>query len=453
MAILALVLWAPRPAGAGGKEEAKKHFEKGVSLFNNDDFDGALVEFMAAYQAQPHYSVRYNLGICYYKLQQYPDAVAEMTAYLMEGKEQIPEDRRNEVEELLMELKDLVAVLDVTASVADAVLYLDGVRVGPLPMDRPLQLNVGKYEVEILADGYEKFLQEVLLPGGTNQKVHAELLALPDTPTDDGPETFAPETKLSVDSSVPGAQVLLDSEIVCPAPCTFRVSPGEHLVTVYEPGYLQWDETVTVVSGQTHELDALLEKASLATSSGHSWVLGSHFSFFLTGGYSITRLGSNDHEIGGSGSYGLGLGGVIILSGRVLLDVGARVQINPIDVYPASSRIGYLFDAFADFGVRIRIVAGLNAGLQVGAGAMVLFNADEQSILFSDPTLDELKNDGFAGFLLRTSVRISYDFPFGLFLFAEPFAFQFTPRFEDHLDEEIRHVIRFQFLGGIGMRQ
>jgi tetratricopeptide (TPR) repeat protein len=66
---MAVIIGFASVASAGdAMEKAKVHFEKGVELFKNDDYEAALVEFKAAYRAKPHYAVRYNIGICLYEL-------------------------------------------------------------------------------------------------------------------------------------------------------------------------------------------------------------------------------------------------------------------------------------------------------------------------------------------------------------------------------------------------
>ncbi len=42
-------------------DDAKDSFEKGVELYNSNDYKGALAEFLAAYEAKPHHSVLYNI--------------------------------------------------------------------------------------------------------------------------------------------------------------------------------------------------------------------------------------------------------------------------------------------------------------------------------------------------------------------------------------------------------
>ncbi len=175
--ILVLLLQAHPALAADATEQAKEHFDKGVELFKNDDFSGALVEFRAAYKAQPHFAVRYNVGITLYKLQRYGDAHAELTAYLEEGAGQIPDDKSKEVEDILSSLKSLLGTLTVKTAVDGATLLVDG----KVASSWSVTLEVGEHSVEVRAPGHEAFLQVVELPGGESVIVEAVLeeLVLP----------------------------------------------------------------------------------------------------------------------------------------------------------------------------------------------------------------------------------------------------------------------------------
>jgi hypothetical protein len=123
-----VVLLPARPACAEEASKAKEHFDKGVLLYKNQDYDAALVEFMAAHEAKPHFAVRYNVGITPYKLHRYVEAFDELKSYLLEGGDGIEEERRVEALQIMKELRSLVGTLDVVCEVPGAVLRIDGVK-------------------------------------------------------------------------------------------------------------------------------------------------------------------------------------------------------------------------------------------------------------------------------------------------------------------------------------
>jgi tetratricopeptide (TPR) repeat protein len=64
-ACTALVLAFPVPARADDAQKAAKlHFNAGVKLYKDDDFTGALAEFLKAFELKPHFAVLYNIANC-----------------------------------------------------------------------------------------------------------------------------------------------------------------------------------------------------------------------------------------------------------------------------------------------------------------------------------------------------------------------------------------------------
>lgn len=170
--VLALVLATlslslPSPSFAqDAKEEAKERFEKGVSRFKENDFEAALVEFRAAYKAKPHFAVRYNVGICLYKLHRYSEAAKELRAYLHEGGKKVPKDQKKEVEQILKELESLVGELNVISNVDGAEILVDDEYKDKTPLMFPIPLDVGEHDVELRAAGYASAVEKVEVPGG-----------------------------------------------------------------------------------------------------------------------------------------------------------------------------------------------------------------------------------------------------------------------------------------------
>src|SRR5437588_2053229 len=84
--VLALSLAAAGPAAAAGdnSRDAAKHFQRGVDLYNDGDFRGALVEFKKAYSVWPRANVLYDIGQTEYQLLDYASALKTMERYLAE---------------------------------------------------------------------------------------------------------------------------------------------------------------------------------------------------------------------------------------------------------------------------------------------------------------------------------------------------------------------------------
>lgn len=68
----------------------------------------------------------------------------------------------------------------------------------------------------------------------------------------------AATASLSVDSSVPGADIAVDGNFVGSTPSTVSVATGKHIITVTKKGYADWSRTMSV-SGSAVHLNADLE--------------------------------------------------------------------------------------------------------------------------------------------------------------------------------------------------
>lgn len=184
LGVLLSLLAIPGPGlGGGGKQEAKERFEKGVGLFKDGDFEAALVEFRAAYEAVPHYSVRYNLGVTLQNLHRYSEAMEEFVAFLEEGGSKIGKKKRQEVEGFIEELESLVSTLRITCNVEGARLFLNSTFQKDLVLENEILLDLGEYDLEIRLEGWQTHYAKVDVPGGKVIDMAVELVeVVPEEP-------------------------------------------------------------------------------------------------------------------------------------------------------------------------------------------------------------------------------------------------------------------------------
>lgn len=65
---------------------------------------------------------------------------------------------------------------------------------------------------------------------------------------------------ISVKSSPDGAEILVNGVYAGSTPSTLMLKPGEHLILIKKAGYVDWERTLTLVSGSSITIDAALEK-------------------------------------------------------------------------------------------------------------------------------------------------------------------------------------------------
>ncbi len=250
--------------------EAKIHFEKGVALFNEADYEGALVEFKAAYKAQPHYKVEYNIGTSLFKLHRYVEAKKELEAYLSEGGEDVSEKDKFAVQGILYEMQSLIGSITVTCNVQGAMVFVNESEVGPCPFTQPLEVNLGEHDIEVMAEGYKPYKKTVTVTGGEAVSVDAILdvvvpPASPVVPQATEPPTIAAPkiTKGYVSVEIDrghgkSRKVYVDGVLAGKTPLyNLEVEPGEHKIAVEGSGPVStYYETVHVASDQTVHVTA-----------------------------------------------------------------------------------------------------------------------------------------------------------------------------------------------------
>lgn len=150
-------------------------------------------------------------------------------------------------EELLNSLRSRVADLEVTCSVAGAVVRFDGEPLGAAPLAR-LHVNAGVGVLSVEAPGYERWESSVALAAGELRRVRVVL------------RPVQPVATLEVTSPVPGAQVVLDGKHRGRVPVRLQTIPGAHVVLVEREGYDSLERELVLRDGERRIVDAALSK-------------------------------------------------------------------------------------------------------------------------------------------------------------------------------------------------
>lgn len=131
--------------------EAGKHFQRGVTLYNEADYRAALVEFRRAYEIAPNPAVLYNIGQTYFELQNYAAALTALGRYLTEAGPTAP--HRSEVEQTIDTLQGRVGKIAITTDPPGCEITVDDELVGKTPLDQPVLVSIGRRKITALRDG------------------------------------------------------------------------------------------------------------------------------------------------------------------------------------------------------------------------------------------------------------------------------------------------------------
>jgi hypothetical protein len=233
---------APGPAAV---EEAKRHFQQGVALYNDGDFSGALAEFEGAYRSHPTPGVLYNIGLTLKSLRRYSESIAKLEQYLQQ-EQKLTSERRSEVQQLITEMRALLADVTIYIVPDGASVLLDGRTIGTSPL-RPVGIPAGNHVIEVTADGFQPARKEVIVTAGVPMAIELKLAPIPKT------------GKVHVTASQPMARVFIDKKEYGFAPIDAELGIGGHQLEVSVPGYQVSRSELVVAGGQTRDVAVTLE--------------------------------------------------------------------------------------------------------------------------------------------------------------------------------------------------
>jgi hypothetical protein len=141
--------WADR--GDNPSREAGKHFQRGVDLYNDGDFRGALVEFKKAYAVWPRANVLYDIGQTEFQLLDYAEALKTMERYLAETGPNAA--HRSEVEATVETLRGRVGKVMLTTDASGCDVTIDEQPAGTTPLDGPLLVSIGTRRIALSCPG------------------------------------------------------------------------------------------------------------------------------------------------------------------------------------------------------------------------------------------------------------------------------------------------------------
>ena len=147
--LAALPAWA---ADVKITDEARKHFNAGVSLLRDPDgarYEEAYREFKAAYEASPSWKILGNLGIAAMKLERDGDAIAAIERYLSEGKKELDASERADMERDLNTLRASAATVSLTTTPADVTISDERAPVQGSPVRNRYQSQGGSLKLQI----------------------------------------------------------------------------------------------------------------------------------------------------------------------------------------------------------------------------------------------------------------------------------------------------------------
>ncbi len=143
-------------------------------------------------------------------------------------------------------------LVKVVSRVPEATVYIDGKNVGSVPQQA--DLPSGDHFVVVEKTGYTKFEKKIRVETGQTMTVSAELKAV---------------GGINVVSTPAGAEILIDGVSVGKTPMKKEnIDVGDHILTVRQPNYYNFEKTISVKGGDLQVVQATLEKIDTGPTPG-----------------------------------------------------------------------------------------------------------------------------------------------------------------------------------------
>jgi hypothetical protein len=213
---------APPPAvpDESKRAEAKAHFERGLTLLQEEAWAAALAEFLSSRELYPTRAATNNAAIALRKLQRFDESL-DMFETLLRDYPNMPPGDRTLAQRAVAELRELTGTIEITGAEPGAAIVVSGQARGDYPPISPLRVSAGTHLVRVFKEGFEPFEARADVAGGQTQRIVAKLVPL----------TASGRLKVA-ERSGRALTVLVDNVTVGVTPWEGSLSVGSHTVTL-----------------------------------------------------------------------------------------------------------------------------------------------------------------------------------------------------------------------------
>lgn len=298
------------------RARASEHYKRGETLYVQGDYDGAVVELVAAYCLIPAYSILKDVGQAYERSLDYEKAIGYLERYIAAVPADAqranacapdPQDDRANVSQRVKVLSNLAAKVFVETSPVDARITLgnDTGIAARAKSRQEISVLGGTYEMLVEHDDYEPYAQTIDVRIGKPYTYSVRLEPRKGT--------------LSVQATPPDARVFLGDRAVGIGRYEDTLPAGRYQLGVEAPGHVRYDREVEVLAGaiktERVELPPVPQggrrQLIAAAAVGGAFAAGG-----LSGAFDDTTISSSASLIGGAAGF---VGGYFLVPGDVAL--------------------------------------------------------------------------------------------------------------------------------------
>lgn len=248
LASLAMPSFAPLARADEATDRARAHFEQAVHRFDKKDYEGALVEFRAAYDEKKSPAILRNIALCLRALGRNAEAVDTLEQMLHDGGDTLKPEVRNAARRAIDELTPQIGTVRIRTTLRDPPgtpparvdVTIDGHVVPPERLATPVRVDPGSHTFAAHAAGHaDASLQIRVAPGARELLVGLDL----------APGSL--NGRLRVTHVSPRATVAVDGVTLATGEWDGEITPGPHKIEITEPGAAPWSRDVVARAGET----------------------------------------------------------------------------------------------------------------------------------------------------------------------------------------------------------
>lgn len=239
------------PQGLSEREaenRAADHYDRGIRLYEQGDYEAAIEEFVSAYCHKPYYRVLKDIAQSFERMVSYEKAVAYLQAYLRE----IPADRVEErrVQSARVEvLRRLPARIRVATMPPGATVTLRdarGLQARARADDvKPIAIRKGRYVMTVEQEGYEPLSRTIDVEIGQPYSYYFQLEPR--------------KGRLQLVSVPASARIFIDKRWVAVGSYVAELPLGRYQVELEAEGYQRVTRTVEITESEPRTVSIELE--------------------------------------------------------------------------------------------------------------------------------------------------------------------------------------------------
>ncbi|MBL4635520.1 MAG: hypothetical protein JKY56_16795 [Kofleriaceae bacterium] len=285
----------PEPLAGLRDEEAtnsaRDNYDRGLVLYEEGDFQGAVDAFVTSYCARAHHASFYNIGQSYERLLDFERSIQYFQRYVDEAGADDPDAKKASLRaEVLRNLPAQVRIATVPAGAKITIQNAAGIRArGVANSGEEIEIRQGNYTMRIELLGYEPIVRDLIAKPGVPYAYYYSL--------------EPKRGRVQITATPANARIFLDDRLVGVGQYSDVLSLGSYKVTVEAPGRLSRSEDLQVSYKDLTEIG--IELAPPPVSGRRTLLIAAPIAVGLLGGAAMTELFGQNSSLAVAGSLGI----------------------------------------------------------------------------------------------------------------------------------------------------